>query len=220
MLGTMILGTRVRQPWWPTLDFVPSFSGASSAYVNLSQTRASFGLGSNFRGGRTMSGQESRGTQGQPQQPNQPRGWQYGPPRAVIFRRIVLPALAAVLAAGCSSAATPPPAPTPSIVPAATSSSATPSQSPTPTPTPAVAPATPPPAPVTPKPAPATQPQPATPSPAAPPPAASCTPLSNEGTCYEPGEFCRKDDHGASGVAGDGKQIVCEDNDGWRWEPV
>jgi hypothetical protein len=49
---------------------------------------------------------------------------------------------------------------------------------------------------------------------------ASCYPLSNEGTCYEPGEFCRKSDHGESGVAGDGKAIKCEDNDGWRWEPV
>jgi hypothetical protein len=48
---------------------------------------------------------------------------------------------------------------------------------------------------------------------------AGCYPLSNEGTCYEPGEFCRKVDHGASGVAGDGKAITCEDNDGWRWEP-
>jgi hypothetical protein len=37
----------------------------------------------------------------------------------------------------------------------------------------------------------------------------SCHPLSNEGTCYEPGEFCR-----------DGKTIICKDNDGWRWEPV
>jgi hypothetical protein len=37
--------------------------------------------------------------------------------------------------------------------------------------------------------------------------------------CYEPGEYCRGSDHGASGVAGDGKAISCEDNDGWRWEP-
>ena len=44
--------------------------------------------------------------------------------------------------------------------------------------------------------------------------------LSNEGTCYEPGEFCRTTDHGKTGVAGDGKAIKCEDNDGWRWEPV
>jgi hypothetical protein len=129
----------------------------------------------------------------------------------VISPRIALLMLATALAAGCSSAAPPPPVPTPSIVPAATSSSPTPLQSPTPTPTPAVAPVAPPPTPAT---------QPATTSPAAPPPAASCYPLSNEGTCYEPGEYCRDDDHGASGVAGDGKQITCEDNDGWRWEPV
>jgi hypothetical protein len=56
-------------------------------------------------------------------------------------------------------------------------------------------------------------------APAAPPPA-SCYPLTNRGNCYEPGEFCRKSDHGASGVAGDGEKIICEDNNGWRWEPV
>jgi len=55
---------------------------------------------------------------------------------------------------------------------------------------------------------------------AAPTTAASCYPLSDEGTCYEPGEYCRDDDHGMSGVAGDGESIVCEDNDGWRWEPA
>jgi hypothetical protein len=48
----------------------------------------------------------------------------------------------------------------------------------------------------------------------------SCTPLSNEGTCYEPGEYCRTTDHGATGIAGDGEAIICEDNDGWRWEPT
>jgi hypothetical protein len=55
----------------------------------------------------------------------------------------------------------------------------------------------------------------------APPPAtaSSCYPLSDEGTCYEPGEFCRDDDHGVTGLAGDGETITCEDNDGWRWEP-
>ncbi|HEU5004311.1 MAG TPA: hypothetical protein VFW71_16235 [Actinomycetota bacterium] len=47
-----------------------------------------------------------------------------------------------------------------------------------------------------------------------------CMPLTNSGGCYEPGEFCRTTDHGAQGVAGDGKTIVCEDNGGWRWEPV
>ena len=51
------------------------------------------------------------------------------------------------------------------------------------------------------------------------PPAASCYPLTNGGNCYEPGEFCRASDHGASGVAGDGEAITCEDNNGWRWEP-
>ena len=55
----------------------------------------------------------------------------------------------------------------------------------------------------------------------APPPttAASCYPLSDEGSCYEPGEFCRDSDHGMTGVAGDGEKIICEDNDGWRWDP-
>jgi hypothetical protein len=64
-------------------------------------------------------------------------------------------------------------------------------------------------------------PPPPPPAPPAPPPAkAGCHPLSNSGTCYEPGEFCRKSDHGANGVAGDGKSITCENNDGWRWEPA
>jgi len=59
------------------------------------------------------------------------------------------------------------------------------------------------------------------PAPVSPPLSPSgCYPLSNKGTCYEPGERCRNSDHGASGVAGDGKSIQCADNDGWRWEPV
>jgi hypothetical protein len=53
-----------------------------------------------------------------------------------------------------------------------------------------------------------------------PPPKASCYPLSDENTCYEPGEYCRDSDHGKSGVAGDGKAIICEDDDGWRWAPA
>jgi hypothetical protein len=67
-----------------------------------------------------------------------------------------------------------------------------------------------------------TQPAPAPASSPSPPPAtgASCYPLSDEGTCYEPGEFCRDDDQGMSGIAGDGEAITCEDNDGWRWEPA
>lgn len=55
---------------------------------------------------------------------------------------------------------------------------------------------------------------PATQTPAAP----SCYPLTNGGKCYEPGEYCRDSDHGATGVAGDGKSITCEDVNGWRWE--
>ena len=47
-----------------------------------------------------------------------------------------------------------------------------------------------------------------------------CRPLTNAGKCYEPGEFCRTSDHEATGVAGDGKTIICENNDGWRWEPT
>ncbi|GAB1813595.1 hypothetical protein MUNTM_26340 [Mycobacterium sp. MUNTM1] len=47
-----------------------------------------------------------------------------------------------------------------------------------------------------------------------------CYPLSKKGNCYEPGQFCRSSDHGASGVSGDGKDIICASNDGWRWEPA
>jgi hypothetical protein len=50
--------------------------------------------------------------------------------------------------------------------------------------------------------------------------AAGCYPESDEGACYEPGEFCSDADHGMTGVAGDGETVVCEDADGWRWEPA
>jgi hypothetical protein len=66
---------------------------------------------------------------------------------------------------------------------------------------------------VRPAPAPVTS----SPQPAAGP--TGCYPISDEGTCYEPGEYCRDSDHGVTGVAGDGETITCEDNDGWRWEP-
>jgi hypothetical protein len=56
--------------------------------------------------------------------------------------------------------------------------------------------------------------------PPAPPSPAGCYPLTNGGNCYEPGEFCRTSDHGMTGRAGDGETIVCEDNNGWRWEPA
>lgn len=60
----------------------------------------------------------------------------------------------------------------------------------------------------------------AAPVPATTAPSAACTPISDENTCYEPGEYCRDDDHGITGRAGDGETITCEDNDGWRWEPT
>ena len=72
-------------------------------------------------------------------------------------------------------------------------------------------------APAQPSGAPAQSTQPTAPAAAAP---AGCYPLSNEGTCYEPGEYCRNADHGVSGMAGDGEAITCEDNNGWRWEPA
>lgn len=50
--------------------------------------------------------------------------------------------------------------------------------------------------------------------------AVHCYPLTNGGNCYEPGEYCRTSDHGATGIAGDGERIKCEDNNGWRWEPI
>lgn len=57
------------------------------------------------------------------------------------------------------------------------------------------------------------------PAPPPPPPSQSCYPLTNGGNCYEPGEYCRIADRGTTGVAGDGENIKCIDNNGWRWEP-
>jgi phosphatidylserine/phosphatidylglycerophosphate/cardiolipin synthase-like enzyme len=58
------------------------------------------------------------------------------------------------------------------------------------------------------------------PSPQPNPSTAACHPLSRAGNCYEPGEDCSDADHGLTGVAGDGEAIVCEDDNGWRWEPA
>jgi hypothetical protein len=94
---------------------------------------------------------------------------------------------------------------------------------PPPTPTPIPTPTPPPPPPAQPAPQP---PQPAPPPVQAPPPppptpvSASCYPLTNAGKCYEPGEFCRTSDHGVTGRAGDGEKIICENKNGWRWEPA
>ena len=50
------------------------------------------------------------------------------------------------------------------------------------------------------------------------PAAAGCTPIDDEGGCYEPGEYCRDDDHGTTGRAGDGQIITCQDENGtWYW---
>lgn len=66
-----------------------------------------------------------------------------------------------------------------------------------------------------------TAPPPPPPTTTAPPPAApSCSPLSDAGHCYDPGEYCRDSDHGMTGTAGDGVTITCENNNGWRWEPT
>jgi hypothetical protein len=72
---------------------------------------------------------------------------------------------------------------------------------------------------------PAVAPPAAAPPQQAPPPPptaapAGCHPLTNTGKCYEPGEFCRNSDHGATGRAGDGEAIICRNNNGWRWEPA
>jgi cardiolipin synthase A/B len=72
--------------------------------------------------------------------------------------------------------------------------------------------------PSTPAPATTTPPAAAAP-PATSPPTAGCTPIDDEGGCYEPGEYCRDDDHGTTGRAGDGATITCEDENGtWYWE--
>ena len=48
----------------------------------------------------------------------------------------------------------------------------------------------------------------------------TCTPKTSAGNCYQAGEFCRTSDHGAAGYTAAGGKILCEDNDGWRWEPA
>jgi len=55
---------------------------------------------------------------------------------------------------------------------------------------------------------------------APPAPPSGCYPKASTGNCYEPGEFCPHADAGMSGVAGDGEAIICEDNNGLRWEPA
>ena len=47
----------------------------------------------------------------------------------------------------------------------------------------------------------------------------SCYPRTSGGNCYRAGEYCRTADRGASGIAGSGARITCENVNGtWRWE--
>ncbi|HEX3828853.1 MAG TPA: phospholipase D-like domain-containing protein, partial [Sporichthyaceae bacterium] len=45
-----------------------------------------------------------------------------------------------------------------------------------------------------------------------------CTPLTNAGNCYRPGEQCRTADRGSAGIDAEGRPISCRENNGWRWE--
>jgi hypothetical protein len=65
-------------------------------------------------------------------------------------------------------------------------------------------------------------PPPPAPTATTPPPAppTGCYPKASTGNCYEPGEFCPHADAGMRGVAGDGEAIICENNNGLRWEPA
>jgi hypothetical protein len=44
-----------------------------------------------------------------------------------------------------------------------------------------------------------------------------CTPLTNAGNCYRPGEQCRTADRGKSGRDAAGRPITCAQDNGWRW---
>ena len=56
-------------------------------------------------------------------------------------------------------------------------------------------------------------------APATSPTTAGCYPIDDESGCYEPGEYCRDDDRGTSGRAGDGDTITCEEESGgWFWQ--
>jgi hypothetical protein len=110
-----------------------------------------------------------------------------------------------------TSTTAPPPART------TTTTTARPPTTTTPPPTTTTTTTAPPPPPTTvPPPPPTTAPSPP-PTTAAP---AGCSPIDDEGGCYEPGEYCRNGTHGVTGTAGDGEGIACETNDGWRWEPT
>jgi hypothetical protein len=60
---------------------------------------------------------------------------------------------------------------------------------------------------------------PSAPTPKSTPTPTGCSPKTSSGNCYEPGEYCSTADHGLSGIAGNGEPIICENNNGYRWEP-
>ncbi|MBL7547385.1 PASTA domain-containing protein [Frankia sp. AgB1.9] len=49
---------------------------------------------------------------------------------------------------------------------------------------------------------------------------AGCHPTTSKGNCYKAGQLCPAAYHEQSGIAGNGEPIVCQDNNGWRWEPA
>jgi hypothetical protein len=64
-------------------------------------------------------------------------------------------------------------------------------------------------------------PPPPAPKPTTAPPAPTgCYPTTSSGNCYRAGEFCPQADAGMSGIAENGEAIICEDNNGLRWEPA
>jgi hypothetical protein len=161
------------------------------------------------------TGRPAMATQPLPQAPSPQQ------PRSKLKRNwaiaLAAGAVAILIIALVAPHSSPPAKPASTVVPdtASSSASATPSRTPTPTPTPthhrhrhrhhhAVVPTPPP------------QPPPTTQAPAP----AGCYPTTSSGHCYEPGEFCPEADAGIHGVAGDGEAIVCENNNGLRWEPA
>jgi hypothetical protein len=54
--------------------------------------------------------------------------------------------------------------------------------------------------------------------PATTPPTTGCY-IDPEGNCYRAGEYCPGSLHGQT-VQGENGPIICEDNNGWRWEPA
>lgn len=51
-------------------------------------------------------------------------------------------------------------------------------------------------------------------------PTALPTPAPSPFRTRRPGALCSKDDHGMTGTSAKGEALRCEDNNGWRWEPL